>query len=401
MEYDTAVNAVKKHLAKYDLDIRKSKFSRFMDQKVTPDVLCFIADCIINLPNNQNFTTKDIWKSGYFEKNVRAIFGKPSPTNEKAQSEYDKFIIQPLRMLYYAKILDSKKEGLKYNYSVKEAELLEFISIKERNAYIFLSYYINKLLSDSGMLNYFDDFKNKCKSGKVTREDFDFLKKKFISFMMGHTPINQDVEIRRIFPKILNIYSHEHSINGTIKGNMSKYAFNFSDLMYNHENWRDVGKAKELTRTEAQEIKETTPQQENYHNYIIEKAKDKIKRKYASSEVHDAFANGPAVHVHHIFPVSTHPKLAEYLENLIKLTASQHLQKAHPNGNTQVINRDYQCVCLLAKSKSIEDSLSKGELFYTMHNFVFVVNNGLNVNLSISINLIQMRHEINKAYNAV
>ena len=63
--------------------------------------------------------------------------------------------------------------------------------------------------------------------------------------MRGHTPINQDVEIRRIFPKILNIYSHQHSINGTIKGSMSKHAFNFSDLMYNHENWRDIGKAKE------------------------------------------------------------------------------------------------------------------------------------------------------------
>ena len=50
---------------------------------------------------------------------MRAIFGKPSPTNESAQSEYDKFIIQPLRMLYYAKILDSRKDGSKYYYSVK------------------------------------------------------------------------------------------------------------------------------------------------------------------------------------------------------------------------------------------------------------------------------------------
>ena len=362
MDYNAVI---KNHFAKYDLDIRKSKFSRFMDQKVTPDVLCFIADCIINLPNNQNFTTKDIWKSNYFEKNVRAIFGKPSPTNESAQSEYDKFIIQPLRMLYYAKILDSRKDGSKYYYSVKELDLLEFISIKERNAYIFLTHYINKLLSDSGILTYFDEFKNKCKSGKVTREDFNFLKTKFITFMRGHTPINQDVEIRRIFPKILNIYAVENLINGTIKGSMSGHTFNFSDLMYNRENWRDIEKSKELTRTEAQEIRGTISQQETYHVYLIEKAKDKIKRKYVSSEVHDALANGPAVHVHHIFPVSTHPQLAEYLENLIKLTASQHLQKAHPNGNTQVINSDYQCVCLLAKSKSVEDSINKSELFYS------------------------------------
>ena len=397
MDYDAVI---KNHLTKYDLDIRKSKFSRFMDQKVTPDVLCFIADCIINLSNNQKFTTKDIWESDYFEKNVKAIFGKPSPTNEGAQSEYDKFIIQPLRMLYYAKVLGSRKHGLKYYYSVKEVYLLEFISIKERNAFIFLTHYINKLLSDSGILTYFDEFKNKCKSGKITREDFDFLKKKFITFMRGHTPINQDVEIRRIFPKILNIYAVENSINGTIKGSMSEHTFNFSDLMYNRENWRDIGKAKELTRTEAEEMKETISQQETYHIYLIEKAKDKIKRKYVSSEVHDAFAMGPAVHVHHIFPVSTHPKLAEYLENLIKLTASQHLQKAHPNGNTQLINRDYQCVCLLSKSKSVEDSLNKGELFYTKLNFTEVVNDGLNLNLVVSMDFNEMRHEINKSYNS-
>ena len=82
MDYNAVI---KNHFAKYDLDIRKSKFSRFMDQKVTPDVLCFIADCIINLPNNQNFTTKDIWKSNYFEKECEGNFGKPSPTNESAQ----------------------------------------------------------------------------------------------------------------------------------------------------------------------------------------------------------------------------------------------------------------------------------------------------------------------------
>ena len=103
MGYNTVI---KNHFAKYDLDIRKSKFSRFMDQKVTPDVLCFIADCIINLnATKPQFTYKDIWNSNYFEKNVRAIYGKPSPKNEKAHSEYDKFIVQTLRMLFYAKII--------------------------------------------------------------------------------------------------------------------------------------------------------------------------------------------------------------------------------------------------------------------------------------------------------
>ncbi len=36
------------YLKRFDLDIRKTGDARFMDQKCTPDVVCFIADCIIN-----------------------------------------------------------------------------------------------------------------------------------------------------------------------------------------------------------------------------------------------------------------------------------------------------------------------------------------------------------------
>lgn len=389
---------IRTHLELLDLDIRKTNFSRFMDQKVTPDVLCFISDCIINLSNQNDFTTKDIWESNYFEKNIRAIFGKPSPTNVNVQNEYDKFIIQPLRMLYYAGILDSKKEGQKYIYNIKNYELLDYISIKERNAYKFLFEYIVKVLNDSGLLSYFERFKDKCLKNEITKEDFEILKDKFIKFMRGHTQINQDVEIRRIFPKVLNIYASENNINGVVKGHLSKYVFNFSDLMYNRKNWRDIGKEKGISRAESIELE---TQQEVYTNYVIEKAKNIIKKKYTESEVKDSLANSPAVHVHHIFPMSSFPQLATYLENLIKLTATQHLQKAHPQGNTQIIDKDYQCVCLLAKSNSIEYSLTKGELIYTKPNFIYVINEGLNLNLSTSIDFIKLRTEINKEYNSI
>ena len=47
-------------LQKQNLDIRDSGY-RYMDQKVTPDVLAFIADCIVNLPSStrENFTKND------------------------------------------------------------------------------------------------------------------------------------------------------------------------------------------------------------------------------------------------------------------------------------------------------------------------------------------------------
>ena len=169
--------------------------------------------------------------------------------------------------------------------------------------------------------------------------------------------------------------------------------------MYNKENWRDVGKAKGLTRTESEDSEELIGQKKVYQNYIIEKAKGKIKKKYKESEIKDSFAQGIAVHVHHIFPLSIYPQLSQFLENLIKLTATQHLQKAHPNGNTKIIDKDYQCVCLLAKSQSIENSFNKGELFYSKPNFIYVVNEGLKLNLNPSINFQIIRDEINKAYN--
>ena len=43
------IDTITKFLNQYDLDVRKSHDARFMDQKCTPDVVCFIADCLINL----------------------------------------------------------------------------------------------------------------------------------------------------------------------------------------------------------------------------------------------------------------------------------------------------------------------------------------------------------------
>ena len=80
----TFEETLKGYMGTLDLDLRKKPegFSRYMDQKVTPDVLTFIADCILNFLGGKNpdtvFTTKDIWDFQYFQKNTIAIFGKPS-----------------------------------------------------------------------------------------------------------------------------------------------------------------------------------------------------------------------------------------------------------------------------------------------------------------------------------
>lgn len=169
-----------KYLSNFDLDVRKSQDARFMDQKCTPDVVCFVSDCIINTIDVENeFTVSDIWDAQYFIKNARAIFNKPLPTNPKARHEYDKFIQQPLRMLAYAHVLEKEKRSGTNYYRVANLDILDYIAQRERNTYNFLYCYLQKVLSDSGFIRYFDAFKDKCLQGKVTNIDFQELKNRY------------------------------------------------------------------------------------------------------------------------------------------------------------------------------------------------------------------------------
>ena len=369
---------IQKYLSQFDLDVRKSGDARFMDQKCAPDVVCFIADCIINtIDIESEFTVNDIWSSQYFIKNAIAIFNKPRPTNKNAQHEYDKFIQQPLRMLGCAHILNCEKRKGKNFYKILNLDILDYIAQRERNTYNFLYCYFEKVLKDSNLWRYFEGFREICQKGTATNADFRELRDRFIRFIIGNTPINTDVEVRRILPKILNVFAVEHNIKGAIKGRISKYVFTFSELMYNRKNWRDLNKEKSITRQEAEEEHEEV-RQEIYSQYYVQKAMNLLRKIQRESEVCDQWGNGEATQVHHIFPKSKYPEIAHYIENLIKLTATQHYTKAHPNNNTQLINKDYQLTCLLAKADTIDKSLKRfGEKYYRKESFVYVINTGL------------------------
>ncbi|WP_077196564.1 hypothetical protein [Prevotella ihumii] len=389
-----------KYLSNFDLDVRKSQDARFMDQKCAPDVVCFIADSIINtIDIDKEFAVSNIWDAQYFIKNARAIFNKPLPTNPKARHEYDKFIQQPLRMLAYAHVLEiEKRSGTNY-YRVANLDILDYIAQRERNTYNFLYCYLQKVLSDSGIIRYFEAFKEKCLQGKATNADFQELKSRYDRFVIGHTAINTEVEAHRIFSKILNVYAVENQINGTEKGHMSKYVFTFSDLMYNRKNWRDLNKDKSITRQEAQE-QQDVEQQEAYNAYYVQKAMKLLRKIQIESEVHDQWGNGEATQIHHIFPKSQFPQLAHYLENLIKLTATQHYTLAHPSNRTQQINRDYQLTCLLAKADTVETSLKAvGEKYYRKESFVYVINTGLATHLSTNLQFKDIKSSLIQIYN--
>jgi hypothetical protein len=385
------------YLNQFDLDIRKTNDARFMDQKCTPDVVCFIADCIINtIQPNQTFVVSDIWNSQYFIKNTRAIFNKPWATDSKARSEYDKFIQQPLRMLGYAQILEVTKKGIQNHYCIKNEDILDYIAQRERNTYNFLYCYFEKVLTDSGFWRYFLEYK-----ANPNKDTFNELKERYTRFIIGHTAINGAVEVHRIFPKILNVFAVENQLKGSERGFISKYVFTFSDLMYNRKNWRDLNKDKSITRQEA-EMEIDTEQQDAYSNYYVQKAITLIQKIQRESEVHDQWAEGDATQVHHIFPKSEFPEIAHYVENLIKLTATQHYTKAHPNNKTKEINKDYQLTCLLAKADTIDKSLKRvGEKYYRKESFVFICNTGLSENIEINLSFAELKNRLIQIYNNV
>jgi len=398
------ITQINEFFAQFDFDVRKSRDARFMDQKVTPDVLCIMADCVLNFVADRDieFTKDDIWNDDYFNTNVKAIFNKPDAGNDTTRQEYDKFTSQPLRTLAYSGVLTLRKEGNKNLYHINNQMILEFIAMKERNAYIFLFHYLVKILYDSGQLRHFEEFKIKCQNGNATNNDFSDLKERFQRFIIGNTAINGTVEVNRIFPKILNVYACENNIQGTIKGRLSDRQIYYTDLMYNRPNWRDVNKNKGISRNEAIEEHESLmiEQNEAYSDYLVQKAMKIIRKLYKESEINDQWANGEATQVHHIFSKSEFPQLAHYLENLIKLTPTQHYTKAHPSNKTDAINKDYQLVCLLAKSDNIETSLNRSEFIYRKESFIYVINTGLSEELDYNLDFRTIKRELTRIYNA-
>ena len=387
-------NKIRSYLNTIDLNIRKTGNARFMDQKVTPDVLCIVADCIINYidnTSNKEFTSSDIWKYDYSNENVMDIFGKTNVNNPKAKNEYDKFFQQPLKALSYAKILNERKVGNTIYFSIKNYKILEYISYKEKHSLEFLNIYLEKVLKDSEIWYIFDKFFN-----DNTKDNFDTLKSEYENFIIKNTPINGKTEVRRIFTKIINPLSFIRKKHGTKKGRFSKDIISRDELMYNRKNWRDLSKKKAETREEFEiRIEMEKDKQNAYVKYTLNKAKNIIKKlHFPKSEIQDEFSVGDARDVHHIFMKSQYPEISTYIENLILLTPTQHFTKAHPN-DTNIINKDYQLLCLLAKSDSIE----KYNYIYSKEDFLYVLKIGLKQNFSNNIEFGELKTKLVELYN--
>ena len=388
-------NVIKAYLNQFDLDIRKSHDARFVDQKCTPDIVCFMADCVMNLiATKPVFVINDIWETQYFIQNTRVIFNKPWANDKKAYNEYNKVLSQPLKLLAYAHILNVETVNGALTFSVANEDLLDYISRKDRNAYNFLYCYFVEVMLDSGFMKYFEEYeKNSAKDPATARDE---IYDKYYRLIIGNTPARSKLDIRRMFHKVFNVYAAEHHLYGS-NGKITYY----SDLMYNKKNWRDMNKDKTVTRQEAM-TPDKIQKQEAINTYYVQKAIALIRKIHTESEVKDNWSNGEATQVHHIFPKSQFPQIAHYVENLILLTATQHNTKAHPNNKTQQVNKDYQLVCLLAKADTIENSLLRfGDKYYRKESFVYVINTGLTTDFSIGLSFDEIKTKLIQIYNAV
>ncbi len=383
------------------LDVRITKDARFSDQKCTPDIVCFIADCIVNTNcKNRVFGVQDLWDTDYFCENMQAIFCKPAPTDERARHEYDKVLAQPLKLLGYARVLSVIRRGRKLRFKVNDMDMLEWLARSDRNTFMFLGFYFDKVLKESGFSRYMSEYKRIVENlpeKSVIKNARADLYEKFHTFISDCTPTHSKIDTDRIFHKIFNIYAYNNLLPGSNEEKLQCY-----DLMYNRENWRDIHKPKEITRKEQNgtQINAVPTKLDIFTTYYVNKAIKLIKKLHFRSEVNDQWGNGDATQVHHIFSKSDYPQFAAYLENLILLTATQHFSHAHPNNNTHLIDRDYQKVCLLCKADSIEKNIHyNGEKYYRKDLFVEVINTCLSLSLSESNSFTEIKNAVIQKYN--
>ena len=388
-----------KFISQQNLKRTLARKGTYFEQKITPDLLSFIAKAIIEFTKREvsiSFTDKDIRSSDFFIMMIKDYFSKPAQS-ERTENEYNKLSSYQTGFLAFSGVL--RERGTHpYSYKISNLKVLEFIAQSDMNALTFLKIYIIKMLRDNDLLNNFNQYKE-----KPTQESYNKLKKQFWGWARRNTSVRGETPTHsyRVFNKIFNLFAYLNSLPGQHLARIKSGVCPYSYLIYNSINWRDKNKAKNISREEFQEELE----EEGIEiGAPVEKAKKEVKKKYPNPEVFGikeyVAEKNPSIQAHHIFPTSFYPKFADYVENIISLSVGQHISYAH-QGNTHWINPDFQIVCLLSKLKNIETSLNKKEDFYDLNKFIEILNEGLNLEIPknsnirlISSKLLKKRSEI-------
>lgn len=397
-------------LNQFDLDLRKSKDGTALDMKDTPDVVSFIADCIVHYVDEQTdagkalseieFTVNTIWHTDYAIDMAVQIFGKPSPSSKSAVQEYNKFFTLPIKALAYANILRYRKDGRSYLFHIENYDLLDYIAARDNNAATFLGLFFRKVLEDSGIYSFFDVFLT-----KQTSESLSAARTAYCEFMLHYGLKGQkggkDLESSKTFIKLINILAYNERKCGIARGGgVTDATISLQHIRYNAPNSRDVatGKPKSITRTAHEE----SPEAQARLDYAINRAKSRVA-KYNTAfnggmtetvptvvrgrkpgcidmRFEQTAARQMATDKHHIFPAAEYPEISTYYENIICITPEQHYTWAHPDHDTHSINRLYQYFLVLSKMEQIMQNVLDNigtPGFYSFRRFTKVLDTGL------------------------
>ena len=379
------------YIDKLDLNLKtRGSNPRYFDQKVQPDTVEIISQCVLEFSKQKHFfTIKDIWNNKFSEDLIYEYFKKPKATDKKAENEFDKFFSQPICFLTFFGILHREKKSKKYYHTILKPNILEYIASDQRKALNFINICLISFIKSNQLKTTFEKFFT-----EQDRESYLLLRESFFEFTYKNTNIKRSnkYEPGRIFTPIVNALAFKQNKKGSIKGTISKNMIYLDDLIYARPNWKDIlsGKPRELTREVWLEKKLDSLDEQRSLSSSERSSKKAIVKKHGN--ISEYSNSESAFDTHHIFPRSFNYDLCYFKENLIRITPDEHYIKAHPNRNTQKVDKDFQVKLLKAKFKSIEDSLNKNEDFYNLKDFIFVLNKGFKIDLPDDLNINDLKN---------
>lgn len=375
------------------LDLRKRPYTRFIDQKCTPDLLSLTTALIVELYGiDDEFSNPELQREDEAKRALAIELNKAS--SSFTRRENNKVFMHSLKMLTYAGILNERKVGNTYYFSIENIRALRKLANDERRSLEFITGYITETFSQTDSMWIFEEFK----SSSHDAEAYSILKKRFIQFARRHMGAGKKgsdsgLEARRILPKIMNPLAIRWNMNGSIKGRVSKSGISMMDLRYGRVNARD----QKLQRSSETSRKERAEQRfqslRDRREYRVSEAKRSVRQRH--QDISEVSGESPATQVHHIFPQSEFSALASVPENLILLTPDEHNLRAHPNNKTNSIDKSYQRTLLLKKLDHVEESEAARDGFYKIEEFAHVVETGYGLNKDeLKKNAIMVRREI-------
>ena len=341
---------VKSFLSNKNLKLTKENSNpRPFDQKVTMDNLntvAYLIDQIVKEDQKRDFTTTYIWKHNTSEEYVQ-MYGKGSVFDKKKNAEWNKFFPQPMNFLTYFGVLTRDESKTPHKYKISNKELLEFIKSQPNRSLKFLIYATKEFIKQNGLTDILNNFFK-----LETKSEFDKLRENLKSFIFKNTKIEKKDEPSRIYNKIINHVAYDLGKRGNYRGRMSEDVIQIEELQYNQKNWYDIlsGKPKKTSRAEYKKQYYANLAEEDGIDVSERIAKKNIVKKHGF--ISEFSGKDTANETHHIFMKSEFPELRFLQENLIRITAGEHLEKAHPLGNRLKVDEKFQIELLLAKLKS-------------------------------------------------